>query len=141
MYAKIHRTMDRLFYPLHNSIAWISKTMEELQHKLEYTKWIIQRQQDYITRGEEAIKSFVGTWFKMSREDVDICFPTSSHLPPYQSNNLQNIKLNDNNKALNRRQPIGKFYLSFHCQFYLFSCFLCFRKKVSKETIALSIDR
>ncbi|KAF3582786.1 hypothetical protein DY000_02033225 [Brassica cretica] len=45
MYDKMHQTMDILFYPLHNSIAWISKTMEELQQKLEYTEWIIQRKQ------------------------------------------------------------------------------------------------
>ena len=35
------------------------------------------------TRGYEAIRSFVGTWFQMSREDVDTCFSTSSHPPPY----------------------------------------------------------
>ena len=29
MYDKMQQTMDRLFYPLHNSNAWISKTMEE----------------------------------------------------------------------------------------------------------------
>ena len=41
MYDKMHQTMDKLFYALHNNIAWLSKTMEELQQKLEYTEWII----------------------------------------------------------------------------------------------------
>ncbi|CDY12338.1 BnaA06g20060D [Brassica napus] len=27
------------------------------------------------TRGDEAIRSFVGTWFQIIKEDVDICFP------------------------------------------------------------------
>ncbi|KAF2587925.1 hypothetical protein F2Q70_00038600 [Brassica cretica] len=38
MYDKMQQTMDKLFYPLHNSIAWISTTMEELQQKLDYTE-------------------------------------------------------------------------------------------------------
>ncbi|WZZ59947.1 hypothetical protein YC2023_060054 [Brassica napus] len=37
MYEKMQQTMDILFHPLHNNIAWISKTMEELQQKLDYT--------------------------------------------------------------------------------------------------------
>ena len=83
MYDKMQQTIGRLFYPLHNSIAWIIKTMEELRQKLDYTKWIIQRQQYHITKSEKAIKSFVGTWLEMSKDDVDTCFPTSRHLPPY----------------------------------------------------------
>ena len=38
MYDKMQQTMDKLFYPLHNSIAWPSTTMEELQQKLDYTE-------------------------------------------------------------------------------------------------------
>ncbi|KAF2532181.1 hypothetical protein F2Q70_00029632 [Brassica cretica] len=59
MYNKMQQTIGRLFYPPHNSIAWIIKTMEELQQKLDYTEWIIQRQQYHITKSEKAIKSFV----------------------------------------------------------------------------------
>ena len=55
--------------------------MEELELKVDHA--IIQRQQEIIIRGEEAIKIFVGTWFEMSKEDVETCVPTSTHLPPY----------------------------------------------------------
>lgn len=52
MFHQMNQTMDILFYALHNNIAWISKTMEDLQQKLDYTQWIIDRQQDHRTRGE-----------------------------------------------------------------------------------------
>ncbi|KAF2532178.1 hypothetical protein F2Q70_00029631 [Brassica cretica] len=70
MYDKMQQTIGRLFYPLHNSIAWIIKTMEELQQKLDYTEWIIQRQQYHITKSEKAIKSFV--------VDIDRQFTTAT---------------------------------------------------------------
>lgn len=75
MYNKMQQTMDRLLHPLQNSIAWISKTMEELQQKLDYTERIIQRQQDHITKGEEAIKNFDGTWFENVRRICRHLFP------------------------------------------------------------------
>lgn len=42
-------------------------------------------------------KSFVGTWFEMSKEDIDTFYQTSTQLPLYQ--NHQNVKLNTINKA------------------------------------------
>ncbi|KAF3508491.1 hypothetical protein F2Q69_00006522 [Brassica cretica] len=82
--------IDVIYCPLNNSIAWIRKTMEELQLKVDHIQWIIQRQQEDKTKGEEAIKSFVGTWFKMSKEDVDTCFPTSTQLPSYHQDTSKN---------------------------------------------------
>ena len=49
-------------------------------HVNEVDKEILKYQ---WTRGDEAIRGFIGTWFQMSKEDVDTCFPTSSHPPPY----------------------------------------------------------
>ncbi|KAF2561256.1 hypothetical protein F2Q70_00017254 [Brassica cretica] len=49
-------------------------------HVNEVDKEILKNQ---WTRGDEAIRSFIGTWFQMSKEDVDTCFPTSSHPIPY----------------------------------------------------------
>lgn len=43
-------------------------------------------------------------------------------------------------RTITKRLMGGNPLISFHCQFYLFSCLLCFRKKLSEETIALSID-
>ena len=67
MIAVIATTNDRMFYEFYKKIASMSKRMEKLELKVDYTHEIIQRQQEYETLGEEAIKSFVGTWFEMSK--------------------------------------------------------------------------
>lgn len=81
MFDEFYKKIDAIYFPLSNSIGWLHTCMEELHLKVDYTHEIIQRQ--HIARGEEAIKSFVGTWFEMSKEDVDTCFPISTQLPPY----------------------------------------------------------
>ncbi|KAF2571204.1 hypothetical protein F2Q70_00003966 [Brassica cretica] len=54
--------------------------LQNRMHVKEVDKEILKNQ---WTRGDEAIRSFIGTWFQISKEDVDTCFPTSSHPPPY----------------------------------------------------------
>jgi len=54
--------------------------LQKMMHANEVAKEIMKNQ---WTRGDEVIRSFVCTWFQMSKEDIDTCFPTSSHLPPY----------------------------------------------------------
>ncbi|KAF3567347.1 hypothetical protein DY000_02015880 [Brassica cretica] len=54
--------------------------LQNRMHVKEVDKEIPKNQ---WTRGDEAIRSFIGTWFQISKEDVDTCFPTSSHPPPY----------------------------------------------------------
>ncbi|KAL0650006.1 hypothetical protein Bca4012_092697 [Brassica carinata] len=41
LFEDFYHKINAIHYPLNNIIAWISKTMEELQQKLEYTEWII----------------------------------------------------------------------------------------------------
>ena len=54
--------------------------IQKRMHFSEVDKEILKNQ---CTRGDEGIRSFVGTWFQMSKEDVDTCFPASSHPSPY----------------------------------------------------------
>ncbi|KAF3569431.1 hypothetical protein DY000_02014944 [Brassica cretica] len=61
MFDDFCRSLDATYYPLNNSIRWLRKCMEELELKVDYTHSIIQRHEEHKTRGEEAIKSFVGT--------------------------------------------------------------------------------
>ncbi|WZY88276.1 hypothetical protein YC2023_045011 [Brassica napus] len=49
-------------------------------HVIGVDKEILKNQ---LIRGDEAIRSFIGTWFQMSKENVNTCFPTSRHPPPY----------------------------------------------------------
>ncbi|KAL0759269.1 hypothetical protein Bca101_075419 [Brassica carinata] len=54
--------------------------LQKRMHANEVAREIMNNQ---WTRGDEAIRSFVGTRFQMSKEDLDTSFPASSHLPPY----------------------------------------------------------
>ena len=48
--------------------------VSEVDKEILKNQWII---------GDEAIRIFIGTWFQMSKDDVDTYFPTSIHPPPY----------------------------------------------------------
>ena len=53
--------------------------LQERMHVNEVARDIMKNK---WTRGDEDIRSFVGTWFQMIKEDVNICFPASSHFLP-----------------------------------------------------------
>lgn len=50
---ELYQKIDGIYYPLTNSVAWLSKCMDDLQLKVDYTHEIIQRQQEHKTRGEK----------------------------------------------------------------------------------------
>ncbi|KAF3567057.1 hypothetical protein DY000_02016122 [Brassica cretica] len=85
MFDEFYRNIDDIYFPLVNPVAALEgqMEMEALKMKIDSPHETIRRQQDHITKDQEAIKSFVGIWFEMSKDDVDTCFPTSRHLPPY----------------------------------------------------------
>ncbi|KAF2602959.1 hypothetical protein F2Q70_00027246 [Brassica cretica] len=48
--------------------------LERRMHTVEGTVAVLK---NHWTRAEEAIRSFIGTWFQKDKEAVDTCFPTS----------------------------------------------------------------
>ena len=60
---------------LQRSIANLQRRMHSMEVAREVTK-------NEKAKSDEAMRSFIGTWFQMSREDVDTCFP-SVYPPPY----------------------------------------------------------
>lgn len=58
------------------SIGSLEKSMQVMANAKEIMK-------DKWTRADEAIRTFIGTWFQMSKEDVDTFYPKSSYLQPY----------------------------------------------------------
>ncbi|KAF3559793.1 hypothetical protein F2Q69_00013367 [Brassica cretica] len=54
--------------------------LQKRMHVHEVDMEIMKKQ---WTRGDVAIRNFVGTWFQISKEDVDTCFSASSQSPPY----------------------------------------------------------
>lgn len=55
--------------------------MRMLEDQVNQIGDTVRRQEQQRTRGDNAIRSFVGCWFKMITEDVETYFPTSSQLP------------------------------------------------------------
>ena len=81
MMDDIYRRLDEIYYPIDSRIGWIHKFIENIEERLDQISDTVERQERQRTKGEKAIRSFVGTWFEMSEEDVETCFSTSSHLP------------------------------------------------------------
>ncbi|KAF3547374.1 hypothetical protein DY000_02007307 [Brassica cretica] len=59
------------------------RSFNNLQNRMHVSAVDKEILRNQWTRGDVAIRSFIGTWFQMSKEDVDTCFPTSSHPTPY----------------------------------------------------------
>lgn len=83
LFDDFYRHIDNVYFSFVYHVPALEGQMETLKLKVDSAHRTIKRQQDHRTRGEKAIKSFVGTWFEMSKEDVNTCFLTSSHLPSY----------------------------------------------------------
>ncbi|KAL0713437.1 hypothetical protein Bca4012_020415 [Brassica carinata] len=54
--------------------------LEERMHVVSGTMAVLKI---HWTREEEAIKSFIGTWFQKDKEAINTCLPASSLSPPY----------------------------------------------------------
>lgn len=48
---------------------------------MDEVKYAVEKLKRQRTKGDKAIRSFVDTWFEMSEEDVETCFPTKSSAP------------------------------------------------------------
>ncbi|WZY72351.1 hypothetical protein YC2023_004591 [Brassica napus] len=83
MMDDIYRRLDEIYYPIDSRIGWIHKFIENIEERLDQISDTVERQERQRTKGEKAIRSFVGTWFEMSEEDVETCFPTSSSTSPH----------------------------------------------------------
>uniref|UniRef100_M4FGS9 Uncharacterized protein n=1 Tax=Brassica campestris TaxID=3711 RepID=M4FGS9_BRACM len=59
------------------------RSIENLQHRMHASEVVRERLKNQWTRGDEAIRSFIGTWFQMSRDEVDTCIQPSGHFDHY----------------------------------------------------------
>ncbi|KAF2554287.1 hypothetical protein F2Q68_00034582 [Brassica cretica] len=60
MFDEFYRHIDDVYFRLLNPVAALERQMEALKMKIDSLHETIQRQQDHITKGEDAIKIFVG---------------------------------------------------------------------------------
>ena len=62
--------------------AWLGmqqRNIRNLQHMMHASEVAQERLQNQWTRGDEAIRSFIGTWFQMSKDEVHTCIQPSGH--------------------------------------------------------------
>ncbi|KAG2328635.1 hypothetical protein Bca52824_011363 [Brassica carinata] len=52
IFDEFYKKIDAIYFPLDNSVSWLSKCMDE-QLKLDYTYEIIKRQKEHDARGEK----------------------------------------------------------------------------------------
>ena len=97
-------------------IGMQQRNIRNLQHRMHASEVARERLKNQWSRGDESIRSFIGTWFQMSKDEVDTCIQPSGHFDHYQTKATSKVKLNDYNKALSGRQPTIRYFL----QLYLF---------------------
>lgn len=59
----------------------IAKFNWKLETQLDQTIEVVRNQKELRDKREDAIRSFVGCWFEITEENVETCFPTTSHMP------------------------------------------------------------
>ncbi|KAF2532705.1 hypothetical protein F2Q70_00030102 [Brassica cretica] len=75
-YLSLPQHIDDVYFRLLNPVAALERQMDALKMKIDSLHETIQRQQDHITKGEDAIKSFVGLdihWIGVLMQVWKIC--------------------------------------------------------------------
>ena len=87
--------------------------MEDLRNRVDEVNNVVEKLKRQRTKGEKAIRSFVDTWFELSKEDVEACFPKKSSSPSdFYSQTFINVKLYTINKHWMRGNPLlGIFFI------------------------------
>ena len=95
----------------HARIGMQQSNIENLQHMMNASEVARERLKNQWTRRYEAIRSFIGTWFQMSKDEVDTCIQPSGQFDHYQPKTTSKVKLNDYNKALSGRKLTIRYFL------------------------------
>lgn len=59
------RKLDATYIQLNNIIGRLSECLENLELRVDRISATIKKREQYRTRGEKSIRSFVGCWFEM----------------------------------------------------------------------------
>ncbi|KAG5397554.1 hypothetical protein IGI04_019368 [Brassica rapa subsp. trilocularis] len=81
----IHKTVESMQKELtdlsayaYDNIGWHQVSIDNIQERLQNISNVLGKMDDKWTRNDEATRSFIASWSRMRRDDVDACFPTSS---------------------------------------------------------------
>ncbi|KAF3607027.1 hypothetical protein DY000_02047447 [Brassica cretica] len=76
----MHEELNELSAYAYDKIGWHQFSIENTQERLQNISNPIHKMDERWTRNDEATRSFIAAWFRMCRDEVDACFPTSSCL-------------------------------------------------------------
>ncbi|WZY88351.1 hypothetical protein YC2023_045086 [Brassica napus] len=78
MIKSMHKELTELSAYAYNNIGWHQVSIDNVQDRLQNISNVLEKMDDKWTRNDEATRSFIASWSRMCRDDVDACFPTSS---------------------------------------------------------------
>ena len=76
----MHEELTELSAYAYDNIGWHQVSIDNVQDRLQNISNVLKKMDDKWTRNDEATRSFIASWSRMCRDDVDACFPTSSCL-------------------------------------------------------------
>ena len=74
----MHEELTELSAYAYDNISWHQVSIDNVQDRLHNISNVLKKMDDKWTRNDEATRSFIASWSRMRRDDVDSCFPTSS---------------------------------------------------------------
>ncbi|KAG5384169.1 hypothetical protein IGI04_035639 [Brassica rapa subsp. trilocularis] len=81
----IHKTIESMQKELtelsayaYDNIGWHKVSIDNVQDRLQNISNVLEKMDDNWTTNDEATRSFIASWSRMCRDDVDACFPTSN---------------------------------------------------------------
>lgn len=81
----IHKTVESMQKELtdlsayaYDNIGWHQVSIDNIQERLQNIYNVLGKMDDKWTRNDEATRSFIASWSRMRRDDVDACFPRSN---------------------------------------------------------------
>ncbi|KAF3487803.1 hypothetical protein F2Q69_00054955 [Brassica cretica] len=79
----VYQELKDISESTHAIIGLQQRNIGNLQHRMNASEVARERLKNQWTRGDEAIKSFIGTWFQISKDEVDTCIQPSGHFDYY----------------------------------------------------------
>ncbi|XP_033141300.1 uncharacterized protein LOC117132039 [Brassica rapa] len=73
----MHEELTELSAYAYDNIGWHQVSIDNVQDRLQNISNALKKMDDKWTRNDEATRSFIASWSRMCRDDVDACFPTS----------------------------------------------------------------
>ncbi|KAF2541920.1 hypothetical protein F2Q68_00031242 [Brassica cretica] len=79
----VYQELKDISETTHARLGMQQRNIGNLQHRMHATEVTRERLKNQWTRGDEAIRSFTGAWYQMSRDEVDTYIQPSGHFDHY----------------------------------------------------------